>query len=207
MTDTTTGAAAAGTRKRLVDATVALLQEKGPSASGTAEILATARAPRGSFYHHFPQGKDELLVEAVRQAGASTFAGLEARLRDDSLPLPLRVEALLHAEADDQVAHDFRFGCAVGATTLETACTPGAVSDSTRSAFASWTDLLVDVFTAERIERDDAVALADTIVSALEGATMLARARRDPAPLHHAGRMAARLIAATIDGRGAATAS
>jgi TetR/AcrR family transcriptional repressor of lmrAB and yxaGH operons len=194
-------AAKAGTRERLVDATVALLQEKGPSASGTAEILATARAPRGSFYHYFPQGKAGLIVEAVQQAGASTHAGIEAQLRDHSLALPLRVETLLRAEADDQVATDFRFGCAVGATTLETACTPGVINEATRAAFASWTDLLVDVFTAEHIGLDDAVALADTIISAMEGATMLARARHDPAPLHHAGRMASRLVAATLEAR------
>lgn len=35
---------------------------------GVAEILATSKAPKGSLYHHFPQGKADLALAAAHMA-------------------------------------------------------------------------------------------------------------------------------------------
>uniref|UniRef100_UPI0013CFB038 TetR/AcrR family transcriptional regulator n=1 Tax=Acinetobacter baumannii TaxID=470 RepID=UPI0013CFB038 len=43
-----------------------------------SEVLAATGAPRGSLYHHFPGGKDQLIGAAVDQAGAVLTDALEA---------------------------------------------------------------------------------------------------------------------------------
>jgi len=62
-------------RQRAVDATLLLLRRQGLAATGMNEIVRDSRAPRGSIYHHFPGGKDELVIEALR-AGGAVVAGL-----------------------------------------------------------------------------------------------------------------------------------
>lgn len=184
-----------------MNAAIELLRVKGPTASGTKEILAHADAPRGSFYFHFPNGKDQLLAEAVQRAGAATRTALETALANP-IPLPRRIQAFLEAVASALVADDYRLGCAVGATALEAAATSDVLHEATATVFASWTSTLTDALSSEELPPDRAAELADTVVAALEGATMLARSRRDPAPLVHVASAMAALIAIELDQAG-----
>jgi TetR/AcrR family transcriptional repressor of lmrAB and yxaGH operons len=182
-------------RERLLDATVELLRTKGPIASGTKEILARAAAPRGSFYFHFPDGKDQLVAEAVARAAAATAAALADALEDRSLALPERITRFVKTVAVALADDDYRLGCAVGATVLEAATTSPALRRVTETAFASWTAVLREHLVGEGIAPDRAAALADCVIAGLEGATMLARARRDTAPLEHVATMLGAMLA------------
>ena len=188
-----------GSRERLLDAAADLLRVKGPTASGTKEILASAEAPRGSFYFHFPDGKDQLVAEAVARAGAATRRSLDAALADRSAPLPERIDAYFKAVARALVDDQYRAGCAVGATALEAAGTSPALRSATAEVFASWTRSVAGALAAEGLPAERAAALADAVVAALEGGTMLARSRRDTAPLLHVAGALAALVAAELD--------
>ena len=73
------------------------MRTKGAAATGTQEILELAAAPRGSFYHHFPEGKDQLVLEALDRAAAATLAGLTSALADDEAGLADQVTAVFTA--------------------------------------------------------------------------------------------------------------
>lgn len=192
-------------RQRLLDATVELLRTKGPTASGTLEILALADAPRGSFYHHFPNGKEQLVAEAIGLTAAATEGAIAVALADRSVPLPRRVERMFTAVADALVIDDYRLGCGVAATVLDSSATSPSLRATTEAAFATWTSTLVAGLADAGIESEAAITLADTIVAGLEGATMLARARRDAAPLRHVAVAMAALVAAEVPGLSSAT--
>src|ERR1700693_2418964 len=66
----------AETRRRLLDATVACLFERGYAGTTTTEIAVRAGVSRGAQLHHFPR-KDELVVSALEHV-------FELRLRDMS---------------------------------------------------------------------------------------------------------------------------
>lgn len=185
-------------RERLLNAAVQLLRTKGPTASGTKEMLDTAGAPRGSLYFHFPDGKDQLVAEALRRAAATTGRAIATALDDHSVGLPERIERLVLDISAELIAEDYRLGCAIGATALETAATTPTLRQVTEAAFASWTATLVDRFGAEGIAPDRAAALADSVVAGMEGATMLARARQDTAPLHHVAATLRTAVAAAL---------
>ena len=186
------------TKERLVDATVRLLSEQGPSGTGTAEILQEAGAQRGSLYFHFPAGKDELVRAAVRASGASTAALLE-EVFSTSLSLSEQVERAFDAVAEGLLGDDFRYGCAVGASTLDLAAGSAEVRRLTTGIFTFWAELVSGHLQAGGIEEGRADALAVGFVAGLEGATMLARSLRDPEPLRATGRT---LAAATRDALG-----
>ena len=53
------------TRDRLVTTATRLFRQRGYDGTGVAEILAEAGVPKGSLYHHFPQGKADLACAAA----------------------------------------------------------------------------------------------------------------------------------------------
>ena len=59
---------ATSTRDRILDATGELLRDRGYAGTGLKAISATAGAPLGSLYHHFPHGKQEMAAAALRHA-------------------------------------------------------------------------------------------------------------------------------------------
>ena len=61
---------ARGVRARMVASAAELLARKGLQATSFCEVLEHSGAPRGSVYHHFPEGKDELVGSALELAGA-----------------------------------------------------------------------------------------------------------------------------------------
>jgi AcrR family transcriptional regulator len=69
----------AETRRRLLDATVACLFERGYAGTTTTEIATRAGVSRGAQLHHFPR-KDELVVSALEHV-------FELRLRDLSVAI------------------------------------------------------------------------------------------------------------------------
>jgi TetR/AcrR family transcriptional repressor of lmrAB and yxaGH operons len=53
------------TRDRLIRAGVYFFETRGYHGTGVAAILARAKTVKGSFYHHFPDGKEELAVASL----------------------------------------------------------------------------------------------------------------------------------------------
>ncbi|MFW8635393.1 TetR/AcrR family transcriptional regulator [Cribrihabitans pelagius] len=62
------GAPPRPTRERLILAAAVLFRDKGYSGVGLSEVLAAAEAPKGSLYHHFPNGKSDLAMAAATWA-------------------------------------------------------------------------------------------------------------------------------------------
>ena len=65
----------AETRRRLLDATVACLYDRGYAGTTTTEIAQRAGVSRGAQLHHFPK-KDELVVSALEHVFALRLAEL-----------------------------------------------------------------------------------------------------------------------------------
>ena len=64
-------------RGAIVRAAATLFRRNGYAATGINEIAEVSGAPKGSLYHYFPNGKDEIAEAAVRFAGAGVVATLE----------------------------------------------------------------------------------------------------------------------------------
>ena len=74
------------TKDKLAWTAAKLFQEKGYNGVGLTEILTTAGTPKGSLYHHFPNGKADLALEAAEvigvRLGRRTTAGGEQQRGD-----------------------------------------------------------------------------------------------------------------------------
>ena len=173
------------TRAKLVDATAELLRRQGYHATGLAEIVAESGAPRGSLYHYFPAGKDELAVEALAKSGELWRARIEAAIAD-APDLDRAIAAIIELFAADLAASGFQHGCPVAAVALET--TSPAVAAAVAAHYATWQAGIAARLIALGFAKAPAHELATVALAMFEGGLLLARVARDRAPLDAVGR-------------------
>ncbi|RAY12993.1 TetR/AcrR family transcriptional regulator [Actinomadura craniellae] len=158
-----------------------LFRERGYSGTGFRDVIAHSGAPRGSIYHHFPEGKAQLAEEAVRYAGDFLNAGITAAVSGDDATAAIDVFGGWWRRV--LVKSDFRAGCPVVAVTVESHDDAPRLTAAAAAAFARWEDTLATALANSGVPDERAGRLATLIVSAVEGATILCRARRDAQPL------------------------
>jgi TetR/AcrR family transcriptional regulator, lmrAB and yxaGH operons repressor len=61
---------ASQSRSDMLAGALVLLRERGYSGTSFSELIESTGAPRGSIYHHFPGGKQQLAREAIEIAQA-----------------------------------------------------------------------------------------------------------------------------------------
>lgn len=169
------------TRENMILAAVRLLQERGPTASGVADIVAEAGAPRGSIYHHFPGGKDEILIEAVaraRESGLLAIAAADAQAASAENFIE-RVARIFRAAPE---AASWQSGCPVAATAVEGDHQSAAVRETVAKTFDVWVDAISQGLTRKGLEAEAAQDLGYAVIAAVEGAILTSRASGHSAP-------------------------
>ena len=166
-------------RSALLRAAQELLRQRGFRAMAVADVLALSGAPRGSLYHHFPEGKVALAAAAVEASGAAVRRHLLRLAARHPTP---KAFFLAYGEAlgDWMAGSNFRDGCPLATVMLEAASELPALQAAGQAAFRSWRA----VFAALFIEAGDAPAAAESralrSLALVEGALLLARVQQSP---------------------------
>lgn len=188
-----------GVRQRVVEAAALVLAQHGLNAASIREMTKRAEAPFGSTYHHFPGGKQQVVVEAVRLAGARVGEALDHHLQSGPAA---GLSGFLASWRSTLVRSDFRIGCPVMAAAVEEPIddvAEGAL-DAAAQVFAEWEAQLAASFQANGCDRDRAVQLATLIITSVEGAIVLCRAQRSIVPFDRVGAQLARIVDGVVDG-------
>lgn len=190
---------ATDTRERILETTSALLQRHGFHGTSLKTVLEESGTPRGSLYYYFPGGKEQLALEAMLGSIEEVTRILEELMADGSDPAG-GVRSYVEATAEMVEASGYAFGCPVAPIVLDLASEPSALAAACRRALTDWQRVLREGFEAAGIAPARAASLAVTVVSAIEGALILARSQRTTEPLHVIGRELAGLIEAALPG-------
>lgn len=169
-----------GPRERMVFSAAQLIRRDGVATAGMREVAAHARAPRGSLQHYFPGGKEQLVNEAV--GWAARYAGNRVARFLAALPEP--TPSGLFAEMVRQWTEEYRAdgfagGCPVAAATVDCAESTVSTREAVSAAFTTWTGAVSRALADMGVPEGRADALATLMISALEGAILVARAERD----------------------------
>jgi AcrR family transcriptional regulator len=168
-----------------------LLATRGVQGTSFSEVIAHTGAPRGSIYHHFPGGKDELVEAAIRSVGD----GVTALLDSLDAPSPAKlVDAFVDGWRAVLVAGDFERGCAVAASCLGSEATTDLRTVS-GEIFRSWRNALASAFVRSGATRRRAEDLAMVCIASVEGALIVGRAEHDDAVFDALKRQLRRLAA------------
>jgi TetR/AcrR family transcriptional repressor of lmrAB and yxaGH operons len=168
---------ARGVRERMVASAVNLLARRGLQATSFSEVLEHSGAPRGSVYHHFPGGKDQMIGSALDAAG-----GVAIELLDRKAGAPAEEIAtwFLHIWREVLIRGKFEAGCAVLAVAV--AADSPELLDHTARVFRTWRRRLAELLEQGGLRAEDAQRFAAVLVASSEGAVVLARAEQSLEP-------------------------
>jgi TetR/AcrR family transcriptional repressor of lmrAB and yxaGH operons len=176
------------TRAKLVAATSALLQRQGYHATGLSQIVDESGAPRGSLYFYFPGGKEQLAKAALQASGAEWRDKIEA-IVDAAPDHGAAIVAVCRMLADELVASDYEHGCPLATVALEASTSSEVVRKTIADHYAGWLDAITARLARSGTPEAQGAQIAVFVLSAMEGALMLSKVRRDPGPLLAVGEM------------------
>lgn len=190
---------ATDTRDRILETTATLLQRHGFHGTSLKAVLEESGTPRGSLYYYFPGGKEQLALEAMREQIEEATRVLEELMADGSDPAG-GVRAYIESAAEMVEDSGYAFGCPVAPIVLDLVSEPSALAAACRRALGDWQRVLREGFERAGIAPARATSLAVTVVSALEGALILARSQRTTEPLLTVAGELGALIEAALPG-------
>jgi TetR/AcrR family transcriptional regulator, lmrAB and yxaGH operons repressor len=175
-------------REKMIKTAVRLFRAKGYNGVGLTELLATSGAPKGSFYHHFPEGKEELGVAALQMSGAM-IGDLIDQCFSVANSEKEAVDSLTAAIARHFEKSGFRAGCPIASIALDAVPESVKLTIATKAVLQDWNGRAA--LHAVRWGRSEASAqdFADALAIALEGAWLVARVQQSSAPFAAVSRM------------------
>ncbi|PCJ08418.1 MAG: TetR family transcriptional regulator [Rhodobacteraceae bacterium] len=167
------------TKDRLIRAAARLFSNCGYHGVGLAEILAEAQAPKGSLYHHFPNGKSDLALASATWASDEILLLIAASF-EPADGFADGAESLCQKLANLFDAGGKWSGCPISSTLLEG---PDNAQFHRHAAhlFEGWIAEVEYHALRLGLGKDEAAATAQSFYILLQGGWQLARVRRDSA--------------------------
>jgi TetR/AcrR family transcriptional regulator, lmrAB and yxaGH operons repressor len=167
-------------RASMVRSAASLISSRGVSATSFSDVLADSGAPRGSIYHHFPQGKRQLAEDAIRWTSERVLAHQRA------CPAATPAEVLgcfIGLWRQVVLASGGASGCVVAGVAVDTIPDDAELIDVVRATFRSWIALLAERLEAVGVPAERATPIALATLAGMEGALILCRAEGGSDPL------------------------
>jgi len=167
-------------RASMVRSAASLIRRRGLNATSISDVLADSGAPRGSIYHHFPRGKEQLAGDAIRWTSERVIAHQRA-CRATTAAGVLR--CFIDMWRQVVLRSDAAAGCVVAGTAVDTVAGERGLIDVVRATFGSWVDLLTEQLEAVGVPTRRASRIALATLAGMEGALILCRAEGNSGPL------------------------
>src|SRR5271166_5829149 len=163
------------TRDRIVRGAAQLIRTQGVSATGMRDVVAFAEAPRGSLQHYFPGGKDQLVCEALLWSGDASGMMVRHLYQGMVDPTPGQLLAELVGWWRNQFLRiGFDAGCPLVAAAVDVAAGSDPIREVISEALDHWVGPIAEALEEMGVPEARAANLAVLILSALEGAIVLA---------------------------------
>ena len=158
-------------RQQMVLSALSLIAERGVQGTSIADVLERSGAPRGSVYHHFPGGKDEIVRAAMEYMATTARAPLHALRGSD---VPGIVTGFIKLWRGVLLRSDFAAGCATAGVTVSGESEQARAA--AREVFELWVADLTELLEGAGLEPPKAADFAWMLFASTEGALIFARA-------------------------------
>src|SRR3974390_2253333 len=145
------------TRKKMLISAAQVMRERGAAGVTIDEVLARSGAPRGSVYYHFPEGRNQILAEALRYSGDSITAMI-----DDAAGWGARALLREFVEFWERLLTegDFAAGCPVVAAAIGSDDADPKLSAEAGAILGRWCTALTRAFANDGFDDAQAASLA-----------------------------------------------
>ena len=167
-------------RASMVRGAASLIRTRGVNATSFSDVLAETGAPRGSIYHHFPAGKEQLAGDAIRWTSERVLA--HQRACRATTPAGV-LDCFIDMWRQVVLASGGAAGCVVAGVAIDTVAADRPAMDLVRATFRAWVDLLHEQLVAVGVPGRRASRIAVAVVAGMEGALILCRAEGNSGPL------------------------
>ena len=177
----------ASNREKILTEGLRVVHERGFANASVRDIVQAAGVPQGSFTNHFTS-KEAFGLEIIDLYLVKARDVIAATLRNDALPPLERLRAYIDAAINRRNREGMRNGCLFGNFTAESCDHSEVIRHRLVEIFAEVQQavaycLRAAVKAGELPRNFDCDEVAGFVVSSMQGATLLAKARRSPAPI------------------------
>jgi TetR/AcrR family transcriptional regulator, transcriptional repressor for nem operon len=180
-------------REKILTEGLRVVHERGFTCASVRDIVQAAGVPQGSFTNHFVS-KEAFGLEVIDLYFANAREVMRDTLLNDALPPLQRLAAYIDAGKDRLNRDSMRNGCLFGNFTAEANDHSETIRHRLLEVFTEVRRsiaycLKAAVEAGELPPNFDCDEVAAFMVSALQGANLLAKAERSPAPVERLKRM------------------
>ena len=150
-----------------------VFRELGYEGASMSNITARTKLSKGSLYHFFPGGKEQMAAEIIAHIDAWFVVDMFKPLEEGEPRAAIRNMW----ETADRYFRSGRRICLIGAFALDE--TRDRFANAIRGYFHRWIEALAGALTRAGLISIEAQALAEEAVVGIQGALMLARALGD----------------------------
>ncbi|MEL7198579.1 MAG: TetR/AcrR family transcriptional regulator [Pseudomonadota bacterium] len=169
------------TRDKIIRTAMDLFWVKGYQSTSVSDILSRSQVHSGSLYHFFP-GKQDVLIAVLETYRDEIEVGL-LNYAWEGVDDPVdKIFALLNGYRTHLLSTEYQYGCPIGSLALELHEPDPRIRELLAMNFNNWVDaveLCLEEATDRFPESLDRRALAEFVLTIMEGAIMQARTAHD----------------------------
>lgn len=170
------------TKWLIINTAKTLFQQKGYKSVGLNEILKECKITKGALYHHFPNGKEELLITCLHSMNEEITTNMEDIFRKSP-----NTQKATEATIDKLVVDFEREGTITGYTFTSIVREMASLSEPVNKASSLLFDNILricsDKLMEEGFSQKSAHSISILITAAIEGGIILCLAQRSSEPL------------------------
>ncbi len=180
-------------REKLLQVGMQVVHERGFGGASVRDIVQAAGVPQGSFTNHFVS-KEAFGLEVIALYAAEAMERIAQTLGNEALAPLERLRAYLAHHHDKIVRRGMRSGCLLGNFSAEASDWSELIRERLVEVFGQIQDAIARCLRAaveagELVAETDCDELAAFVIANVQGANLLARVQRDPAPVERFARL------------------
>ncbi|MCQ6279323.1 TetR/AcrR family transcriptional regulator [Bacillus sp. EB600] len=170
------------TKSMIIDNATTLFQKKGYKGVGLNEILKVCKITKGSLYHHFPNGKEELLIACLRlmnETIKTKMAGIFHKYPSTQTATVATIELMLDDFERDGMITGYTFSSIV----YEMASLSEPVRNACADSFSKIQMIVSNKLVEDGFSKESADSIALMVTASIEGGILLCLAQKSSDPL------------------------
>lgn len=180
-------------RQKIIESTKKLVEQQGARATTIDAVVQDSKAPRGSIYYYFKNGRTDMISDALGIADSDMIEMIHQSF-DDQKNASTAVKNFFTNWGNYIQNNHFKNGCMATALAVEGDSIESELKESDSDVFNHWLSEISTSLQTYNLTNNRADSLASTILAAGEGAVILSRVAKNLTPFNQVSKEISKLL-------------